>query len=121
MMRILYTVITNAFALFIASLVLDGLSFEGGWVAPVVLAFILTVLNYFVKPIMKFLSFPLVFFTGGLFLIVINAVILYLAHYLLTVMDVSGVTMRVDGLLTYLFGAIIFGLANWLIHWFLKE
>lgn len=121
MMRILYTVIINAFALFVASLILDGLSFEGGWVAPVIVALILTVLNYFVKPVMKFLSFPIVFLTGGLFLIVINAFILYLSKYLLEIMDIAGVAMNVDGLLTYLFGAIIFGLANWLIHWFLKE
>lgn len=120
-MRFIYTVLTNALALFIVSILLEGFSFEGGYVAPIVVALVLTVLNYIVKPILKFLSFPVVFLTGGLFLIIINAIILYLANYIVWVMDVEGVAMNVDNLLTYLLAAIIFGLANWLIHWFLKE
>lgn len=120
-MRLIYVIVTNALALFIASLVLEGLSFEGGWLAPVIVAAILTVLNFLVKPILKLLSFPLVFLSAGLFLIVINAFILYLSNYLLVVMDIEGVVMHVESLLTYVFAAIIFGVANWFIHWFLKE
>jgi len=73
------------------------------------------------KPVLKFLSFPLVFLTGGLFLIVLNAFMLYLANYVLGVMDFEGVGMVVDGVLTYALAAVIFGIANWLIHWFLKD
>lgn len=120
-MRLIYTIITNAFALFIASELLPGFSFEGGWLAPVIAAAVLTGLNMLVKPILKFLAFPLVFVTGGLFLIAINAGILYLTQYVLQVMDVQGVSMQINDLLTYLLAAIIFGIANWLIHWFLKE
>jgi len=36
-------------------------------------------------------------------------------------MDFEGVDLVVDGPLTYLIAAVIFGLANWLIHWFLKD
>jgi putative membrane protein len=120
-MRFLYTVLINAAALFIVSKVLPGFVFEGGWLSPVIVGAILTVLNYFVKPILKFLSFPLVFLSAGLFIIVINAFTLYLAHYILQVMDIAGIALQVESLLTYLFAAIIFGVANWFIHWFLKE
>ena len=120
-MRILVTILANALALFLVSRVLEGFTFEGGLIAPALVALILTVLNFILKPILKLLSFPLVFITGGLFLIVLNAIILYLADYLLAVMDFEGVNLVVDGPLTYLIAAVIFGLANWLIHWFLKD
>lgn len=121
MKKLIYTIIINALALFASSYVLEGFSFEGGWVAPVIFAAVLIVLNALIKPILKFVSFPLVFLTGGLFLIVVNAVMLYLAEYVLVVMDVSGVAVHFESLLTYVFAAIIFGVANWLIHWFLKD
>lgn len=121
MMRLIYTIVTNAFALFVASIALQGFVFEGGWLAPVIAGGVLTILNMLVKPVLKFLSFPLVFVSAGLFLIVINAGILYLTQYFVTVMDITGVSMRINDLLTYLLAAIIFGVANWLIHWFLKE
>ena len=120
-MRILVTILANALALFLVSRILEGFTFEGGLIAPVIVALILTVLNFILKPLLKVLSFPLVFITGGLFLIVLNAFILYLANYLLAVMDFEGVDLVVDGPLTYLIAAVIFGLANWLIHWFLKD
>lgn len=120
-MRFLYTIIVNALALFLVSILLDGFSFEGGYLAPIIVGFILTVLNFLVKPILKFLSFPLVFFSAGLFIIVINAIVIYLAQYILTIADISGVSMQVDNPLTYLFAAVIFGVANWFIHWFLKD
>lgn len=120
-MRILITIIANALALFLVSKILDGFVFEGGLIAPVVVAAILAFLNFILKPILKLLSFPLVFLTGGLFLIVLNAFILYLADYVLAVLDFDGVDLQVDTVLTYLLAAVIFGLANWLIHWFLKD
>lgn len=120
-MRLIYTIVTNAFALFLVSILLPGFIFEGGWMAPAIAGAVLTVLNMLVKPILKFLSFPLVFVSAGLFLIVINAGILYLTQYVVMVMDVEGVAMIINDLLTYLLAAIIFGFANWLIHWFLKE
>jgi len=120
-MRFIYTLVTNAIALFVVSLLLKGFVFEGGWIAPVVVAAVITVLNSVVKPFLKLLSFPLVFMTGGLFLIVINAVILYLSDYLVAVMDIQGVDLRVDNALTYVWAAVIFGLANWFLNWFFKE
>ena len=120
-MRFIYVILTNAVALFIASYILEGLSFEGGWVAPIIAAIVITLLNFLVKPLLKLLSFPLIFLSAGLFLIVINAFILFLAEYLIGVMDITGVSMHVDNLLTYVLAAIIFGLANWLIQWIIKD
>lgn len=120
-MRILITILANALALFLVSKILDGFVFEGGFLAPLIVAAILAFLNFLLKPILKLLSFPLIFITGGLFLIVLNALMLYLADRALSVLDFDGVDLQVDSILTYLLAAVIFGLANWLIHWFLKD
>ncbi len=120
-MKFLTTILVNSLALFLVSYLLPGVVFTGGWAAPVIAGVVMTLLNAIVKPILSFLSFPLVFATAGLFLIVLNAVILYLCVYIIQVMDVEGVAMLIDGPLTYLIAAIIFGCANWLIHWFLKD
>lgn len=120
-MRILLTILINAGALLLVSQLLSDFQFEGGWIAPLLVGLILAVLNFILKPFLKLLSFPLVFLTGGLFLIVLNAFILYLAQYILTVMDIEGVALHVENSLTFVLAAVIFGLANWLIHWFLKD
>lgn len=120
-MRFIFTVVINAVALFLASTLLPGFLLEGGVITPILAATVITLLNFLIKPILKLLSFPLVFLTGGLFLFIINAVIIWLTQYIIDVMDIEGVHLVLDNLLTYLFAAIIFGLANWIIHWFLKE
>ncbi|MEK7146563.1 MAG: phage holin family protein [Patescibacteria group bacterium] len=121
MMRILITVIVNSLALFLASILLDGFSFTGGFLAPVIAGIVISLLNFLVKPVLKFLSFPVIFFSMGLFLIVINAFILFLTQYLVDVIDIQGVSIQITGLLTYVLAAIIFGLLNSFIHWFLKD
>ena len=57
-MRFIYTLVANAIALFIVSLLLQGFVFEGGWIAPVVAAGVITVLNTILKPLFKFTFFP---------------------------------------------------------------
>jgi len=120
-MGILYTILANALALFAVTKVLDSFHIEGGVLTFVIVAVVLSILNLIMKPILKLLTFPLIFLTGGLFLVVINALILYLTQYFIKVLDISGASMQVDKPLTYLWAALILGLANWLIHWFLKD
>ena len=120
-MGILSTIIANALALFVVSRVLEGMHFTGGVLTYVLVALIVSILNLILKPVLKLLTFPLIFLTGGLFVILINAFILFLAQHFITVMDISGVSLVVDNPLTYLFAAVIFGVANWMIHWFLKD
>lgn len=120
-MRIIYTILANALALFLASRLLSGFVFEGGWIAPVLVGAIISILNFILKPIIKLLSFPLIFLSGGLFLIAINAFLIYLSSYLLRVMDIAGTALNVKDILTYVLAALIFGIANWFIHWFLKD
>lgn len=54
------------------------------------LVLVLGILNAIVKPILKVLGFPITVLTLGLFLLVINAVIVLLADWLLVGFEVDG-------------------------------
>ncbi|MFA6528293.1 MAG: phage holin family protein [Candidatus Gracilibacteria bacterium] len=111
----------NMGALWAVSMLLDKFTYEGGIIFLLIAGIIMGILNSCMKPIIKFLSFPLIFFSAGLFLIAINAIVLWILDYILTVLDFTGVDLKIEGTLTYLWAAIIFGVVNWLERWLLKE
>lgn len=76
----------------------------------VVAALVLGLLNALLGPILRFLSFPFIFLTLGLFAIVINAFLLWLTGKLVT-------GFRVDGVLNAILGAVVLGILNALIFW----
>jgi len=119
--KLAFGILINMGALWAVSLILDKFQYTGGWIFLVIAGVLIGVLNTLVKPLLKLLSFPLVFFSAGLFLIVINAIMLAILDYVLEVLDFTGVDLQVEGTLTYLWAAIIFGLVNWLENWILKK
>jgi putative membrane protein len=78
LMRIIITAIV-AFAL---SYILSGVVIDSFWTA-ILLSIVLAILNSLVKPILVVLTFPITILTLGLFLLVINALIILLADKLL--------------------------------------
>lgn len=71
-----------------------------------VVAVVLGILNALLKPILSFVSFPLIILTFGLFSVVINAAIFWLAAGL-----VSGFKLK-GGCLSALIGPLVLGLIN---------
>lgn len=68
----------NAVALYVAVLVVPGIDLRGSWTGILWLALIIGLLNALVRPLLKFLTCPLIILTLGLFTIVINTVMLLL-------------------------------------------
>lgn len=66
---------------------------------------VLALLNVFVRPILKLLSFPLILLTLGLFHVVINLAVLALADSIVTQLEIHGFT-------ALLIGSLLLGLAN---------
>ncbi|GAA5163807.1 phage holin family protein [Ornithinimicrobium tianjinense] len=85
-MKMILTILANALALWVAAALLDGISFGGDGTDLVLtvlgVAIVFGVLNAIVKPVLKLLSFPLVILTLGLFLVVVNAIMLSLTSWL---------------------------------------
>jgi len=68
----------NAIAVFVVAYVLPGVVVDSIVVALVV-AFVIGFLNFFLRPLLVILTLPITIFTLGLFMLVINALILLLA------------------------------------------
>ncbi|MFD2999456.1 phage holin family protein [Pontibacter toksunensis] len=72
-----------------ASYVLPGVHITG-FVSALILALVLAVLNAIVRPILVFLTIPVTILTLGLFLLVINALIIMLAGAIVPGFTVDG-------------------------------
>jgi putative membrane protein len=89
----LQTVI-NAVALWVAAWAIPGITFGGGstgqvlWTV-VVVALIFGVVNALIKPILKLISLPLIILTLGLFVFIVNALMLELTSWLAGKFDLS--------------------------------
>ena len=84
-MRLIVTSIV-AFGL---SYLLEGIKFDTFWTA-IIVAIVLAILNAIVKPLLILFTLPITLFTFGLFLFVINALIILLAEKLVTGFHVDG-------------------------------
>jgi putative membrane protein len=104
-MGLIIRILINAVAVFIASRFISGVTVDTYWTA-IVVAIVLGLLNTFVKPVLTLLTIPITVLTLGLFLIVINVLIVYLASYL------------VDGFYVSNFiAAILFSLVVSIVSW----
>ncbi len=77
-MNFILRLLINALALWLATRLVDGISFDGEIVFLFVVAMIFGVVNTIVKPILMVLTFPFLIVTLGLFLLVLNGVMLWL-------------------------------------------
>ena len=88
LMNFVIKTVINGIALWIAALLIDGIEFGRGsstWgtVTTVLLvALVFGVLNTFVRPIAKLLSLPFIILTLGLFVFIVNALMLWLTSWL---------------------------------------
>jgi putative membrane protein len=82
--KFLQSWVINTAAVFVAVLTVPGISFkDNGIIEPLITALVLGILNAFVRPILIFFALPLLIFTLGLFMFVINALLLCLVSWLL--------------------------------------
>lgn len=89
MLSFILKFILSAVLVYGLSLVLPGVTLSGVGGAAI-LIIVLAVLNAIVKPILQILGLPITIVTLGLFLLVINVIIVKLADYLMTSFDVHG-------------------------------
>jgi putative membrane protein len=88
-MRFIVRIIITALAVVICSYILPGVSVSGGLTALIV-ATVLAMLNAFVKPLLIILTIPITIFTLGLFLLVINALMILAVDSLVPGFTVNG-------------------------------
>jgi putative membrane protein len=101
--------VVNAAGLYVATRLVDGVQFEGDWLTLVGVALVFGVVNAIVKPLTKFFTFPLIILTFGLFLLVINGLMLVLTSRISGWFDLG---FTVSGFRAAFLGALVVSVIN---------
>ena len=106
----------NAAALYVAVFLVPNLDFnfepEGAWLKFLLVAFIFGLVNTFVRPILRIFTLPITFMTLGLFLIVINALMLLLTG---AISNELALGLTVGDFLAALLGAIVVSIVGFVL------
>lgn len=101
----------NTLGVLVAANVVAGIHYDT-FVGLFMASLLLGILNAFVRPVMILLSLPLLIFTLGLFILVINAVLLYVVGGLLK-------SFHVDSFGAAFLGALIISIVSLMVNWLL--
>jgi len=107
LVRLLVRLVVLAAIIGLVAWLVPGIDVNGGFIWLLWIAFLWSVINAFVGPILRLLSLPLIVFTLGLFLIVINAALVAITAWLSDHLDV-------DNFGAALLGGLLIGLFSWL-------
>ncbi|MDL5513189.1 phage holin family protein [Arenibacter sp. M-2] len=79
-MNLILRILLSAIAVVILAKILPGVGVDS-YTTAIIVAIVLSLLNFIVKPILVILTLPVTILTLGLFLLIINAIIILLADY----------------------------------------
>ena len=108
MFPFLLRVLVNAFAVMAVAYFVPGVTVRNFWVA-LLAALVIGLINAFVRPVLLILSLPITILTLGLFTLIINALMFWLASKFVPGFDVQGFGAA-------FWGSIIFWLVSWLTN-----
>ncbi len=122
-MRFLLRLLVNAAALAVATWLISGITLTGTdttdrVISLLIVALIFGVINAIIKPIFRLVTLPLVLLTLGLFLIVINALLLMLTSWL---SGEFGLGWTVDGFWPAVWGSVIISIVSFLLNAFVPD
>lgn len=111
-MRLILKLILNTLAVAVTAYVLPGVHVDGPMTA-VVVAIVLGVINVVVKPLLVLLTLPITVLTLGLFLFVVNALMILLTDWVVPGFEVAGFWWALlFSLVVSLVGSFLSALAN---------
>jgi putative membrane protein len=114
-MLIIWRLLINAAALWAATRITPGISFDGDWRTLLVVALVFGVLNVSVRPLLWFMTLPLLIVTLGLFTFVLNALMLWLTG---VVSEWLGLGFHVAGFGAAFLGALVVSVVSFMLSLF---
>lgn len=109
MLFVVHLLITMV-AILVISYLFPQIMKADGFMAALVAAFVLGVVNAVLRPVLVFLTLPITLLTLGLFLLVINGLMLWVASAL-----VPG--FKVNGFMGAVLGSVLVSLVSWVLSW----
>lgn len=105
---LLTTILVVVIANFLPGISVDSIK------TALIVAVVLALLNTFLKPILVFFTLPVTVLTLGLFLLVINAVMILICDYL-----IDG--FNVNSFMSALLFSIVLSVCQWILNLFVKD
>ena len=113
-MSLIIRILANSAAIWAANRLVPGFIFAGTYTDLLIAGAVLGLINALVRPILNIISFPIIFLTLGLFSLVINIFLLYLAASFLP-------SLQIQSLGSAFWGLIIISLINNLVTHLSKQ
>ena len=117
-MPFIVRLLVNAAALYVATRIVPGVTFVGGWVPFFGVALVFAVVNTFIRPVAKVLTFPFIILTLGLFVVVINGLMLWLTSRLSAGL---GLGFHVSGFWPAFWGALVISIVSLVLSVLVRE
>ena len=108
-MNFIVKLLLTALAVVITSYLLPGVEVDS-FLTAIIIGAVLALLNVTIKPLLIILTIPATIFTLGLFLLVINALIILIADWMVPGFEVDG-----------FWWALIFSLILWVVNTVLQD
>jgi putative membrane protein len=112
-MNFILKLLLSALAVVVLANILPGVSVDS-YLTAIIVAVVLSLLNFLVKPILILFTLPITILTLGLFLLIVNALIILLADALVNGFSVSSIWWA-------LLFSLLLSLLNSILHSFLKS
>jgi putative membrane protein len=108
-MLFLVRTLVNAAALWVATQIVPGVTYSGNALPFLGVAVIFGVINAFIRPVAKILTFPLIIVTLGIFALVVNGFMLWLTS---SIAETLGLGFAVHGFWPAFWGALVVSLVS---------
>jgi putative membrane protein len=110
--------LVNAAALWVATRVVTGVTFDGGWLPFLGVAVVFGVVNAFIRPVTKILTFPIIIVTLGIFSLVVNGLMLWLTSSLSAAL---GLGFHVSGFRAAFLGALVVSIISTILSMLVRD
>ena len=117
-MPFLARLLVNAAALWVATRLVNGVTYIGGWLPFLGVALVFGFVNAFIRPVAKLLTFPFIILTLGIFSLVVNGFMLWLTSALSGAM---GLGFNVRGFSAAFWGALVVSLVSTALSMMITE
>ena len=117
-MRFVIRLLVNAAALWVATRIVTGVTYSGALLPFLGVALVFGIVNAFIRPLLKFVTFPLIIVTFGIFALVVNGLMLWLTSSL---SNTLGLGFHVHGFGAAFWGALVVSIVSMLLGLFIRD
>jgi len=103
----------NVFALYIVEYLVPGFKLDNIWAATVA-AVVIGIVNTFIRPILQIITLPISIATFGIFALLINVALLYVASLIVPGFEIANFT-------TAIIASVVLSFVSWFLSRLAKE